>query len=706
MIDGRSWDPVSQESLVVGHVVEVTPSVVTVELDVEAPHGTSISQGVLQRFPTVNGFVALPCEAGVILAIVLWLGIVDKPTLAHSRQDSNILGLPSAGRRLRAMALGLVRRDASGVLALERGALTFPTVGDPVRLPTGSEAALAVPLIASGGVRIGTAPMAGDSPVVLSPNRLFGRHLAILGNTGSGKSCSLAHMLRASATLATEEGGTFRAIILDLNGEYGRTFADLEASVPVRRYTVEPDPDGTVETLRVPYWLWSFREWSAFAAASGRSQAPVLRQALHILRTSAYGGVPQGVVTVVAGRRIILEFQSERVFTKDVAAKLSDLDRIMKSCKAVHDAAGDKAVDELRALYTVISAVLNPKRGNDPRYPWVLGVTGPSVEECRQLCSAFDDALTALGVPSMVGDVSSVDTPTPFDALDLVQLIELIGVHAGADVASWVAPMQDRLTVAMSDHRMNNVCAYRDDETLAKWIDDLIGTSPKGQISILDLSLIPSQAQHVIASVIARSVLEVLERGRRVEGAAPVILAIEEAHALVRRHADSSLDEVSTGMADLCREAFERIGREGRKFGLSLVVSSQRPSELSETVLSQCNTFLVHRIVNARDQDLIRRLVPDSLGDLVNEVSAYPARTALLLGAAAEIPVLVEVEELDERYRPNASDPDFEAAWREGAPLNAAKLSAVWAPPQREQPLNESSNVDTMDQPDDEEPPF
>ncbi|TMS50909.1 ATP-binding protein [Mycobacterium sp. DBP42] len=663
----------------------MTPSVVTVELDVEAPHGTSINHGVLQRFPSVNGFIALPCEAGVILAIVLWLGIVDSPDLARSRQDSGVLGLPTAGRRLRAMALGLVRRDSNGALALERGALTFPTVGDPVRLPTGSEAALAVPLLAAGGIRIGTAPMAGDSPVILSPNRLFGRHLAILGNTGSGKSCSLAHLLRASATLATEGGGTFRAIILDLNGEYGQTFSDLESAIPIKRYTVEPDPTGKVATLRVPYWLWSFREWSAFSAASGRSQAPVLRQALHILRTSAYGGVPEGVVTVVAGRRVVLQFKSERVPTRDITAKLSELDRIMQSCKAVHESAGDDGAEELRALYVAIKAMLDPKRSGDPRYKWAMGVAGPSVEECRNLLSKFDSALEALGVPSMVGDVSSVDTPTPFNALDLVQLIELIGVDAGADVAGWVAPMQDRLTVAMSDRRMNSVCAYRDDESLEQWIDSLIGTNVSGQISVLDLSLIPSQAQHVIASVIARSVLEVLERGRRSEGSTPVILAIEEAHALVRRRADASLDEVSTGMADLCREAFERIGREGRKFGLSLVVSSQRPSELSETVLSQCNTFLVHRIVNARDQDLIRRLVPDSLGDLVNEVSAYPARTALLLGAAAEIPVLVEVEELDERFRPNASDPDFEAAWRHGTPLDAAKLAAAWAP-RREQP--------------------
>ena len=372
----------------------------------------------------------------------------------------------------------------------------------------------------------------------------------------------------------------------------------------------------------------------------------------------------------------------------------------MLSCRAVHESAGDDGTDELRTLYFAIKATLDPKRSDDSRFKWSMGVAGPSIEECRDMLSKFDAALSALGVPSMVGDVSSVDTPSPFNALDLVELIELIGVDAGADVAGWVAPMQDRLTVAMSDRRMNHVCAYRDGESLEGWIGSLIGNNASGQISILDLSLIPSQAQHVIASVIARSVLEVLERGRRLEVATPVILAIEEAHALVRRRADTSLDDVSTGMADLCREAFERIGREGRKFGLSLVVSSQRPSELSETVLSQCNTFLVHRIVNARDQDLIRRLVPDSLGDLVNEVSAYPARTALLLGAAAEIPVLVEVEELDESFRPNASDPDFEAAWRDGALFDAAKLAAAWAP---ERPQTEAAEEPA---PEEDPPPF
>lgn len=77
------------------------------------------------------------------------------------------------------------------------------------------------------------------------------------------------------------------------------------------------------------------------------------------------------------------------------------------------------------------------------------------------------------------------------------------------------------------------------------------------------------------------------------------------------------------------------MAREGRKFGLGLVLSSQRPSELSPTVLSQCNTFLLHRIVNDRDQELAARLIPDNLGDFLQETSSLPTGEAILLGWAA-----------------------------------------------------------------------
>lgn len=698
----NSYDQLTHESLVIGRIEEVSPSSVTVAVDVEAPHGASFAHGMLQRFPRVNGFVVLPCEDGAILSVVLWIGIDE--ARATRPQPADALDLPSPRRRLRAIPLGLLRSDrrSEGGVRLERGALMFPTVGDPVRLPTAAEAAAAVPAVkrdeskpAQIGLFVGSAPMAANSAVSVSANRLFGRHLAILGNTGSGKSCSLTHLLRESVSHATSgTDGSFRAVILDLNGEYSHAFDDLGLEFPVRRYTigdadgvnvdepVEPNVDdhGTTQQLRVPYWLWNYQEWRAFADPSGKSQAPVLRQALHMLRTSSVGGLPTGVVTLVMGRRVVREFQNEQIASANVSSNLSALDKVMNSCASLGTAGPTATQSALAELQQALDDVLQPKRSRNPQYTWDFGVAGPNADQCQRLALAFDTALAALGVPDLAGDISSVDSPVQFDAANLVELLGVIAVSSGSDVAGWIAPMQDRLAVAMSDQRLVSACGYREGESLEGWIESLLGDTARGQITVLDLSLVPSQAQQVVASVIARMLLETLERHRRLGDQVPVILAVEEAHALIRRRSQTGGVDGPSGMADLCRESFERIGREGRKFGLSLVISSQRPSEVSETVLSQCNSYLIHRIVNSRDQDFVQRLVPDNLGTLLDEIASYPARTALLVGAVTDIPVLVEVAELDRRYRPDSADPDFEAAWHSGASLNAAEVSSSWAP--------------------------
>ncbi|MGH9204576.1 MAG: ATP-binding protein, partial [Vicinamibacterales bacterium] len=126
----------------------------------------------------------------------------------------------------------------------------------------------------------------------------------------------------------------------------------------------------------------------------------------------------------------------------------------------------------------------------------------------------------------------------------------------------------------------------------------------------------------------------------------------------------------------LCRETFERIAREGRKFGVGLVLSSQRPSELSPTALAQCNTFLLHRIVNDQDQRLVAGLVPDNLRGLLRELPSLPSRQAILLGWAAPIPVLVEVKELAEEHRPRSEDPRYWDVWS-GQELRSIDWKAV-----------------------------
>ena len=97
----------------------------------------------------------------------------------------------------------------------------------------------------------------------------------------------------------------------------------------------------------------------------------------------------------------------------------------------------------------------------------------------------------------------------------------------------------------------------------------------------------------------------------------------EEAHTFIKRYRD---DSENPDVAAVCCQVFEKIAREGRKFGLGMVVSSQRPSELSPTVLSQCNTFLLHRISNDRDQEQVHKMVPDNLRGLLRELPSLPSQ--------------------------------------------------------------------------------
>ena len=218
----------------------------------------------------------------------------------------------------------------------------------------------------------------------------------------------------------------------------------------------------------------------------------------------------------------------------------------------------------------------------------------------------------------------------------------------------------------LADQRLGAVIGRNPPTSFDSWLNDYVGDdgATNGPIAVVDLSLVPSEIVHIIVSVLARLIFESLQRYRRDDQKGqtlPTVLVLEEAHTFVRRGKDD--DGPASSPTQRCREVFEKIAREGRKFGLGFVLSSQRPSELSPTVLAQCNTFLLHRLVNDADQNLVARLVPDNVGGLLRELPSLPSRQAVLLGWAAPIPVLVEVDELPSAQRPQSADPDFWRVW-------------------------------------------
>lgn len=674
-----------RDSATIGIVEGVSPNRIDVAVLRDAPHGTGLREGTFHRFPRINSYVVLPSERGSILAIVVWLGIDDDT--ARSLGEPDRLGLPTPRRRLRALPLGVLRSRGSlldsgqPVLDLDRGVLLFPTVGDPVRLPTRSELMAAVPGIRDDrlSVPVGRAPLAGDAPVYVDPNRLFGRHLAVLGNTGSGKSCTVAQLLRSSAAAAGDEVAAFRAIVLDLNGEYQTAFDDLGDAIPVRRFSVVPKADS--EQFRVPYWLWNYKEWLSFTDASAKSQAPHIRMALHLLRTTDVSGLPRAVVGVVAGRRVVRLYEAGAVEAKAHKDCLSVLQNTLVACELITPTVETAVAAVIEQLTSSLDGVVAKRRGTGI-YPWSFDPALLDHQECASLLPLFDAAIEAIGIPEFLGHGHTVDNPIPFDANNMLELLPLLAAASGPEVVGWVAPLVERLRIALADDRLHMLAGWKPDENVEDWLRTYLADERGSQIAVLDLSLVPSNVLHLVAAVFARVLLEAVERHRGAFGdqQVPMLLVVEEAHSLIRRRLGGFDDDEAVPMARLCREAFERIAREGRKFGISLLVSSQRPSELSETVLSQCNTFVIHRLVNDHDQTLVRRLVPDNLGALTDELPALPSQTALVVGWAIDVPTMVRVDDLAEEYRPRSADPDFGATWRgvEHGLADWAKIAKGW----------------------------
>ena len=254
------------------------------------------------------------------------------------------------------------------------------------------------------------------------------------------------------------------------------------------------------------------------------------------------------------------------------------------------------------------------------------------------------------------------DIPREFTGESFLRSIEASAEILG--VSEHVETMLIRIRTLLHDTRMKEIMEGGENITLENWLGDYIGKDEADEnITIIDLSLVPTEVIHIITAVIARIIFEALQRYRKLNNkkkTLPTVMVMEEAHTFVKRYKE---DTENQDAASVCCQVFERIAREGRKFGLGLVVSSQRPSELSPTVLSQCNTFLLHRISNDRDQDLVKRFIPDNLKGLLRELPSLPSQNAILMGWASELPVLVKINDLPEEQRPQSEDPDFWDVW-------------------------------------------
>jgi len=649
-----------------------------------------LNTGVPLPFPRVNGYVLIPNETGAVVALVVFLGVERSPFPRRvGLKDFGLIDLPFPLRRMHVTPLGTLRERAdvegSGRYLLTRGVSAFPSVGDPVLLP--SEEQLRSIVEATGEeytVQIGTSPLAANARVFVDPDKLFGRHLAILGNTGSGQSCSVAGIIRWCLQTANKErqqlrkpgSAAARFIILDPNGEYRHTFRDLEPAPKI--FGVVPH-DGT-ESLRVPAWMWNSAEWSAFAQASPRVQRPLLLEGLRNIRSgaSADTSVERRIACLFGGHRTLLASlirQGPQAYTPFPKNK-SFLEQVQHIPDEATYYAGLSAPLQARldAVRDRCAAVLARRRDAQQR-PLAVGDV-----DLREIQQSLDELLANIAdAPAAIR--YGEDDPASFDLSTFADFLEALASRDVAGSEQHAATLTWRVRSLLRDRRLEPIIGNEPDVDIAAWLESFLGTRDgnSAQIAIVDLSLVPAEIIHIVVSVVARLMFEAIQRYRRNHRLEfPTVLVLEEAHTFIRRGERHEEDAVPTA-AQMCRGTFERIAREGRKFGLGLVLSSQRPYELSPTVLAQFNTFLLHRLVNDQDQQLVGRLVPDNVRGILRELPSLPAGQAVLLGWAAAVPVLVDLKRLPKEHQPQSSDPEYWRVW-----IGASPRHVDWAAEVRE----------------------
>ncbi|MEB3107777.1 ATP-binding protein [Citrobacter koseri] len=647
------------EQLRIGIVGFVSPNEIRVSLEIDSPDSVSLQGGSPRNFPRINSYVLISSDDGFLVGQVEWIAVEHSPyPKRRGLQDFGLIDLPFPIKKLSINPVGTLRVDRKNEgFKFTRGTDAFPSVGDSVLLPTDRQLKSIIESGDNRRVKIGDSPLANNAEIKVDPDRLFGRHIAILGNTGSGKSCSVAGLIQWSLDAVLQQGQTpnARFIILDPNGEYSRAFGP-ESKYKGKLLRVDANTGAGEIDLKVPSWLWNSSEWAAFTQASSKVQLPLLRRALRAMRNDI---LSEDDVTIQAKHFCgillisIRQFASQgQIYVNGGHAKgfVDSLTSWNNSLSSLNDKIDKKPFDN---LINTINVYLSTRAG-------IQWPAKPDVSDTDQLINELKNAHAALGGDELELLPKSEDAPIRFKGDDFVAYLEILAQETGTE--QFVEFLLTRIRTMLGDTRISTVTNDSEQPiSLTNWLDTFLGKDGQGSVTVIDLSLVPNEIIHLVTAVISRVTFEALQRYRRLNGKPlPTVMVAEEAHTFIKRYKE---DSEGQSVSDVCCKVFEKIAREGRKFGLGLVVSSQRPSELSPTVLSQCNTFLLHRISNDKDQEQVQRLVPDNMRGLLRELPSLPSRHAILLGWASELPVLVRMKELTEIQRPQSDDPDFWDVW-------------------------------------------
>jgi len=502
---------------------------------------------------------------------------------------------PQFGNRwLRVELVGQGRRGTK----FERGIGQYPAIGDPVHVVTESDLkTVYAPESEEGYVAIGRVASAESIRAYLDLNRLVSRHSAVVGSTGAGKSNAVANLLGAISD--QDHFGSARVVLFDLHGEYGKALGNS-----AKVFRVGADTQAGERELHVPFWALTSEEFISMSMGSASSTPLTLLQdrLLESKRASKPGGADHGLPDLSVTVDTPLPFSVYQLW---------------------HD---------LYSLHCASHTVSKNQNQNEDTRAYVNEGTPPV---------------------RMVGDADKLERPR-FRALKN-ESSDPDKVYAGI-YADLPRTHLDLLESKLRDPRMHflfrpgkwsvstdNSTDADLDALLSEWIG---ADSP---ISVFDLSGIPSAVVDDLVGAVLRILYDAVFWGReKPEGGRqrPLLIVLEEAHVY--------LGAQSKGRA---ANAARRIAKEGRKYGVGLMLISQRPAEVDPTILAQCGTTIAMRLTNDSDRSQVASCASDNLKGLFSMLPVLRTGEALVVGEAVNMPIRVIIDRPAEGRRPDSEDP-------------------------------------------------
>ncbi|MGD9785611.1 MAG: ATP-binding protein [Hyphomicrobiaceae bacterium] len=496
----------------IGRIVSVTGSKAIVLLDGRLdPSGRKTSHR-----PEMGTLLGIDTAHTIVLAIVSALSV---PVPAQRDGDAEIwiaeLGL-----------VGELWKSASGqAQSFNRGVTVYPTLGDRVRVACKPELEIAFCGDMSRSVRVGCIRQDSSIPAMIRVDDLLGKHFAILGTTGTGKSCTTALILRS----ILEKNPAAHIVLLDPHNEYATAFPEWAEVISPRN-------------MHLPFWLLTFEEVVEVLVPDDNRKAEVeILQELIPLAKSRYGHGRSNNSTAV--RRGVVDHGRFTVDTP-VPYRISDLTAMID--ERMGKLENKKDLSPYRNLRARIDSITQ-----DGRYAFMFG------------------------------------SLTVYDGMTQV---------------------------------------------LSRIFRVPVSGKP---ITILELTGIPTEIVNVVVSVLCRMTFDFVLWS---EGQVPVTLVCEEAHRYVPANPTLGFEP--------CKRSIAKIAKEGRKYGASLCIVTQRPAEIDPTILSQCNTVFALRMSNDRDQEIVTSAISDTGSGLLEFLSALGQREAIAFGDGVTLPVRIKFDEL------------------------------------------------------------